>query len=59
MQSKWYGYLQCIPAFEPLPMYWDSSELAPLQGTELTYILDNDKVRTRAYAFRPQRVYSD
>ena len=43
-QSKWYGYLQCIPAYEPLPMYWDPAELAPLQGTELTYILDNDKV---------------
>jgi hypothetical protein len=26
-------------------MYWDPAELAPLQGTELTYILDNDKVR--------------
>lgn len=44
-KSKWYGYLQCIPAFEPLPMYWDPAELAPLQGTELTYILDNDKER--------------
>ncbi len=34
--SPWYGYLQCVPEFENLPIFWSKDELRDLRSTNLT-----------------------
>lgn len=39
--SKWHGYFEAMPDREYVPMYWNESEAAELQGTELGGTVDD------------------
>ncbi|XP_074370402.1 ribosomal lysine N-methyltransferase 3 isoform X2 [Apium graveolens] len=42
--SPWFGYLQLLPQFEPIPLLWSFDELdALLSGTELHKIVKEDR----------------
>ena len=40
-----HGYLQSLPPREYLPLFWQESELALLQGTELVGKANEDRYR--------------
>ncbi|KAA8491480.1 hypothetical protein FVE85_2495 [Porphyridium purpureum] len=41
-QSKWFGYLQMLPLYEPLPVMWSALELEGLRGTDLSRTVQQD-----------------
>ncbi|KAI8824019.1 uncharacterized protein EV422DRAFT_518627 [Fimicolochytrium jonesii] len=46
--SPWSAYLASLPDFEPLPIFWPSSDLAELKGTDLATQVQNDLVLLQA-----------
>jgi hypothetical protein len=46
--SKWYGYLQSVPEYEDLPIFWNDDHLEYLTGTELS----NESVKTELELLR-------